>query len=124
MKTNILKSALVSEKSFGQVAKDKFTFLVDNDCIKAEVKEVVEELFKVHVLAINIINIPGKVKRGKKGIGRRSDIKKAVITLKKGEKIDLFEVEEKKTDKTKDKKAKNTEKEISDTTVTVKEKKK
>jgi len=109
MNANILKRALVSEKSFGQAGNSKFTFLIDQNADKGSVKETVEDLFSVHVTAINIINIPGKAKRSKKGPGRRSDIKKAVVTLKKGEKIDLFEIEETKEDK-KDKKIKVNEK--------------
>lgn len=127
MNTNILKKALISEKSFTKAAESKFTFVVQKASTKGEVAMAVEELFGVNVLAVNIINTIGKVKRSKKGLGRRSDIRKAIVTLKKGQKIDLFEVEEpkeKEKGKAKSEKAEKNEKVNSDTTVKVRERKK
>jgi large subunit ribosomal protein L23 len=125
MDTNILKRALISEKSFGKAAEGKFSFIVDRSATKEGVLNCVEELFGVNVLSVNILNVVGKVKRSKKGLGRRSDYKKAIVTLKKGQKIDLFEIEqpeEKKSTKAEVKKeAKETN---TDTTVKVREKKK
>jgi len=123
MNTSILKKALISEKSFGRAAEGKFTFIVDKKASKEAVALEVKELFKVNPLSVNVINIKGKVKRTKKGEGRRSDIKKAIVTLKKGEKIDLFEVE--KEEKAKQPKAlTNKTEENTDTTVKVRERKK
>lgn len=93
MNSNILKSALISEKSFAAASKSKFTFIVDKSADKDSVKQIVAELFKVEVIDVNMIAMKGKVKKSRKGTGRRSDFKKAVLTLKKGDKIDLFEVE-------------------------------
>jgi large subunit ribosomal protein L23 len=93
MNSNILKSPIISEKSLGNATKDKFSFIVDRKANKEDVSRVVTDLFDVVVLDVNIANIKGKVKRTKKGEGKRSDYKKAVVTLKKGQKIDLFEIE-------------------------------
>lgn len=87
----ILKKALISEKSFQEAALSKFTFIVDKKASKESVAASCKELFGVDVLSVNIINTIGKVKRTKKGEGKRSDQKKAIITCKKGQKIDLFE---------------------------------
>jgi len=93
MESNILKSALISEKSFTAAGKGKFTFIVDKSASKDSVRQIVSELFKVEVLEVNMIVMKGKVKKTRKGSGKRSDFKKAILTLKKGDKIDLFEVE-------------------------------
>lgn len=129
MNSNLLKQALVSEKSFKAISADKFTFIVGTDATKESVAAIVADVFNVEVLHVNMIRVKGKVKRGKKGMGTRSDFKKAILTLKKGSKIDLFEVEkadDKKKDQTKDesRKSKVSEKEkISDTKITVRSKK-
>lgn len=123
MSDYILKKALVSEKSFSRAAEGKFTFVVRHDADKASVAAAVKDLFKVNPLQVNILNIKGKVKRSKKGRGKRSDIKKAIVTLKKGEKIDLFEIEKEEKGQKAKPEAKKTE-ENKDTTVTVREKKK
>jgi len=94
----------ISEKSFTLSAMGKYVFLVSKDANKVTVKDAIEKLFKVNVTKVNMICIPGKLKRSKSGIGKRKDVVKAVVTLKKGERIDLFETEEAKDEK-KDKKA-------------------
>jgi len=93
MNKGILKSALISEKSFKEAALGKFTFIASKDANKEMIAEAVKGIYDVDILDINIINVKGKVKRTKKGLGKRSDFKKAILTLKKGQKIDLFEVE-------------------------------
>lgn len=92
----ILKKAIISEKSFAKASDGKFTFLVNNNARKSEISAVFESVFGQKPLKINTISIEGKVKRTKKGMGKRSDIKKAIITCKKDTKIDLFEIEDKK----------------------------
>ena len=101
MMSNILiKKPIISEKSFNLAADGVYTFLVDLNSGKKQIAREVEELFKVDVISVNIVNIPGKVKRVKKGYGKRSDIKKALVRIKKGQKISIFEVEENKKQKT------------------------
>jgi len=128
MNSSLIKSALISEKSFTAAGNSKFTFVVDKSATKAEVAEIIAELFNVEVLDVNMVRVKGKVKRSRKGLGKRPDFKKAILTLKKGSKIDLFEVDkdEKKQDKIKEegRKSKTIEKEkVSETKVTVRSKK-
>lgn len=101
MNSNTLKRPIISEKSLDNATKGKFSFIVDRKTDKEAVSKAVTELFGVTVLDVNIANIKGKVKRTKKGEGKRSDYKKAVVTLKKGQKIDLFEIEKEEPKKEK-----------------------
>ncbi len=129
MNSNILKSALISEKSFAAAGNGKFTFIVDKSATKDSVRQIVTELFKVEVLEVNMVAMKGKVKKTRKGSGKRSDFKKAILTLKKGDKIDLFEVEkgagknqQDARNKIQDTKSKEKEK-VTETKVTVRNKK-
>lgn len=122
----ILKKAMISEKSFQMAAEGKFCFIVDKSADKNTVADAVAELFSVDVLDVNMSNYIGKEKRTKKGAGKRSNYKKAIVTVKKGQKIDLFEVEKDKKNENAvaDKKSKSVEEKSSlNTTVRVREKK-
>lgn len=123
MDLKILKKPLISEKSFQMAAAGKFSFQVDKKADKFSIAEVIKELFNVEVVSVNVTNYVGKVKRGKKGMGKRSNFKKAFVTLKSGQKIDLFEIEKPKDEKKSkaESKAKET-KEDKETTVKVREK--
>jgi large subunit ribosomal protein L23 len=66
---------------------------VKKDARKEEIAKMSESLFGVKVLGVNTANFKGKIKKTKKGSGKRSDFKKAIITVKPGNKIDLFEIE-------------------------------
>jgi large subunit ribosomal protein L23 len=68
---------------------NKVVFEVAYKCNKKEIKGAVEKLFSVKVKSVNIINIKGKIKRFKGVLGKRNDIKKAVITLEEGNTIDI-----------------------------------
>jgi len=130
MNTSILKKAVITEKSFKEAAAGKFTFIVDKKSTKEEVAACLEELFGVHVEHVDAAIFKGKIKRTKKGSGKRSDFKKAIVTLRKGEKIDLFEIEKEETKPAKSEKAKaekksqkaEAQKEDKDTTVKVRNK--
>lgn len=91
--SNIIKKVLVSEKSFADAAKGKYTFVVDREADKHGIAKMCEKLFNITVLTVNSMNIKGKVKTTKKIKGKRSDFKKVILTLKAGDKIDLFETE-------------------------------
>jgi len=95
----ILKKPLISEKSFADAAAGKFTFLVAKGSTKDEIATAVKKLFQVEVTDVNTANYKGKIKSTKRGKGKRSDFKKAIVSLKSGQKIALFETEEKKEDK-------------------------
>ena len=66
-------------------------FLVHPDANKSKIRQAVESLLKVKVSRVNVVNIRGKVKRLGRFVGKRSDWKKAFVTLKEGEKLELFE---------------------------------
>ncbi len=84
---------LVSEKSMQQGGKGRFTFKVTGDSDKATIKKTVETNFKVNVVGISTMWVKGKVKRT--GARREKKVltawKKAVVTLKPGQKIDIFD---------------------------------
>jgi large subunit ribosomal protein L23 len=89
---NIILSPLVSEKGANmRTDQNKFIFRVDRKANKLQIKKAVEELFKVKVEDVNTLTMYGRPKRLGRFEGRRSDWKKAIVKLKKGETIELFE---------------------------------
>jgi len=93
MKNKILIKPVVSEKSYNLAnAENKYTFLVDPSASKIEIKKAAEKAYKVKVVSVRTIVRPGKLKKDFKTYtkSRASDRKKAVITLKSGDKIDEF----------------------------------
>ena len=94
MENNCIIKPLITEKSMEKAAKGKFTFVVEKDSAKTEIKKEIEKRFKVHVLGISTSIVKGKkIKTGKRRTEvTRSSWKKATLTLKPGEKIELFEV--------------------------------
>ena len=88
----IVKQLLSTEKSVtSRTAESKYTFVVDRDANKHQIKDAVERLFKVHVTGVQTVIVPGKVKRMGRFEGKTPTWKKAVIKLKAGEKIAEFE---------------------------------
>lgn len=88
---DILIKPVVTEKSTGLLAENKYTFIVDLKANKTEVKKAVEEIFKVKVEKVNTMRVKGKIKRVRKSVGKTPDRKKAIVTLKQGDKIEIFE---------------------------------
>jgi len=89
---NIIKRPLLTEKgSMLKESENKILVEVSPDTNKIEIKQALEEIFKVKVDKVAIINVRGKWKRFGKSIGKRSDKKKAIVTLKEGEKLDFIE---------------------------------
>jgi large subunit ribosomal protein L23 len=86
-----LEKPIITEKAMGESAFGRYTFKVSNNASKPEIKKEVENIFKVEVLKVNIMNYSGKKRVRGRTKGKTSSWKKAVITLKKGDKIDLFE---------------------------------
>lgn len=86
---DVIRRPLVTEKTSMLSEQNKYVFEVASYATKPMVKKVVEAIFKVAVTKVNMLNIPGKVKRFKGTIGRQSDVKKAVVTLAKDNMIDL-----------------------------------
>lgn len=89
---DIIISPLVTEKSTTQrEGQNQYSFKVNKRANKIEIKEAVERLFKVKVMEVRTATIRGKVKRLGRQFGKRPDWKKAVITVKEGDRIDFFE---------------------------------
>jgi len=87
-KFDIIKFPLVTEKATGAVADNKYTFKVDRRARKTQIKEAIEEIYNVKVEKINVVNIPPKKKNYRFRIeGYKSGYKKAIVTLKEGDKI-------------------------------------
>ena len=87
---DILLAPVVSEKSYGLLDENKYTFLVRPDANKTAIKQAVEKVFGVKVVSVNTINRPGKRKRTRFGYGKRKDTKRAIVSLAEGERIDIF----------------------------------
>jgi large subunit ribosomal protein L23 len=85
----LIKSPVLTEKSNAGSEQNKFTLNVLLDATKVEIKQAVEEIFKVKVKAINTIRVKGKVKRFKGILGQRNERKKAIVTLAAGSSIDI-----------------------------------
>ena len=87
----VLRRPLVTEKNTALQAQNKYAFEVAREASKQQIEQAVEKAFKVKVTAVNVMTVPGKTRR----VGRRqvltSSWKKAVVTLKSGEKITFFE---------------------------------
>ena len=91
---DVLIAPVVSEKSYGLLEENVYTSTVAPDASKPEIKQAVETLFDVTVVKVNTLNRKGKRKRNRRNgtFGKRSDTKRAMVTLVDGDEIDLFEV--------------------------------
>ncbi|HMB19078.1 MAG TPA: 50S ribosomal protein L23 [Gaiellaceae bacterium] len=87
----VLLSPVVSEKSYSLIEDRKYSFRVHPDAHKTQVRQAVEELFGVKVQAVNIIQVRPKPKRRGLVRGRRPGWKKAIVQLREGETIEIFE---------------------------------
>ncbi len=87
--SNVLQALLRTEKGTIQAINNQYLFSVRKQANKIQIKRAVEEIYKVKVNKVNTQVVPGKLKRGRHQLGRTVDWKKAVVTLKAGQKIDL-----------------------------------
>jgi large subunit ribosomal protein L23 len=87
----VLLAPVVSEKSYSLIEDRKYSFRVHPDAHKTQVRQAVEELFGVKVQAVNIIQVRPKPKRRGLVRGRRPGWKKAIVQLREGEAIEIFE---------------------------------
>jgi large subunit ribosomal protein L23 len=87
---DVLLAPVISEKSYGLLDENKYTFLVRPDSNKTEIKIAVEKVFGVKVTNVNTLNRPGKRKRTRFGIGQRKSTRRAIVTLRQGDRIDIF----------------------------------
>jgi large subunit ribosomal protein L23 len=90
---DVIIRPVVSEKSYGLLDQGVYTFIVAPDANKVEIRHAVEAIFGVNVVKVNTVNRPGKRKRnrGKSTFGKRSDTKRAIVTLATGQNIPIFE---------------------------------
>ncbi len=86
---DVILAPVITEKATNITGDNQYTFRVPLDATKPEIKKAVEGLFSVKVMAVNTIVTKGKTKRFRGMIGRRSDTKKAMVTLAAGQRIDV-----------------------------------
>jgi len=87
---DVLLAPVISEKSYGLLDENKYTFVVRPDANKTQIKIAVEQVFNVKVLDVNTLNRQGKRKRTRSGFGRRKNTKRAVVSLAPGDRIEIF----------------------------------
>lgn len=89
---DVIRRPIITERSMEGLADNKYTFEVARGAGKIEIKKAIEEVFGVKVAKVNTIKLPGKWKRMGVHVGKRPDIKKAVVTLTPdSKKIEIFE---------------------------------
>ncbi|ADU65090.1 50S ribosomal protein L23 [Desulfurispirillum indicum] len=89
---DIIKRPIMTERSFVlNEQRNQVAFEVDTRANKIEIKNAVEKIFDVKVANVNVMNMNGKVKRTRMGMGKRKDWKKAIVTLEAGSQIKIFE---------------------------------
>ncbi|MGP6173985.1 50S ribosomal protein L23 [Corynebacterium sp. A21] len=88
---DIIIAPVVSEKSYGLMEQNVYTFLVNPDSNKTQIKTAVEQIFGVKVASVNTLNREGKRKRTRSGFGVRKATKRAYVSLREGsDSIDIF----------------------------------
>ena len=88
---DVIRKPVISEKSYGLLEQQKYTFVVAPHANKTEIKIAIEKIFGVQVISVNTLNRPGKRKRTKFGYGKRKDTKRAIVTLSPESKpIEIF----------------------------------
>lgn len=89
---DIIKRPLVTEKSnIQKETANQLTFEVDRQANRIEIRRAIEQIFNVKVASVRTMQVTGKVKRRGRILGKRRDWKKAIVTLRPGERIDFFE---------------------------------
>ena len=87
----VLLAPVVTEKSYELIEARKYSFRIHPDAHKTQVRQAVEELFEVHVEGVNIVKVKPKPKRRGQRPGRKPGWKKAIVQLRQGESIEIFE---------------------------------
>ena len=86
----VIRRPMITEKSTLLQEQDKYVFEVSPEANKTQVKQAVEDVFDVEVVAVNMMNIKGKSKRFGPRMARGKSRKKAIVSLKRGDKIEIF----------------------------------
>src|SRR5258706_8953172 len=87
---DVIVAPVVSEKSYAELNRNWYTFLVSTEANKTEIKIAIEQIFSVRVLTVNTLNRNGKRKRTRSGWGKRKDTKRSMVKLADGDRIDAF----------------------------------
>jgi large subunit ribosomal protein L23 len=87
---DVVLRPVISEKSYGLLDDNKYTFIVSPDANKTQIKIAIEQIFNVRVIGVNTINRQGKRKRTKFGYGKRPDTRRAIVSLAEGDRIEIF----------------------------------
>jgi large subunit ribosomal protein L23 len=87
----LVKRPLITEKTTKLMEENKYCFLVDPKANKTQIKQAIEEIFKVKVKTVSTFNRLGKIKRMGRNEGRRPSWKRAIVTLEAGSRIEFFE---------------------------------
>ncbi|MST04050.1 MAG: 50S ribosomal protein L23 [Candidatus Pacebacteria bacterium] len=87
----LIKKPIITEKSVSEAKIGKYVFLVENNATKPEVKKALKVIYKVDTVKINIVNARPKTKRMGNYHYSKSGYKKAIVTLKKGQKLDILQ---------------------------------
>ena len=87
---DVLLAPVISEKSYGLLDDNKYTFVVAPNANKSQIKVAVEQVFGVKVTSVNTHNRQGKRLRTRYGWGKRSSTKRAIVTVAAGDRIDIF----------------------------------
>lgn len=88
---DVLIRPLITEKTTAMMQENKYTFIVPLKANKVEIRQAVEQIFKVKVVDVNTIRVMGKMKRMGRTMGKRPDYKKAIVKLVEGQRIEFFE---------------------------------
>ena len=89
-KFQIIKRLWITEKTTRLAEAGKYIFVVEKSAKAKQIKEALEHTYGVHIIKTNIVNVPARSKRGSRGAVRSGAYKKAIVTLKSGEKIDIL----------------------------------
>ncbi len=87
---DVIIAPVVSEKSYGELNRNWYTFLVHPDANKTQIKIAIQQIFDVRVLTVNTLNREGKRKRTRFGYGQRNATKRAIVSVAEGDRIDIF----------------------------------
>jgi large subunit ribosomal protein L23 len=88
---DLILRPVISEKTYGLLDENKYTFVVDRRANKTQIKQAIESIFDVKVESVNTLNRRGKVKRRGWVVGKRPDEKRAIVTLAPGDEIEIFD---------------------------------
>jgi len=88
---SILRKPRITEKAYSMNAENRYVFEVSTDASKPQIKRAVESVYGVHVISVNTVSLPSRTRRFGRAMGRKSGVKKAMVEIKEGESLVLFQ---------------------------------